>query len=92
MTIDVTLVGYIAAICTTCSFIPQVWQIIKSRNTESISLLMYCTFVIGVFLWCVYGVVVQDIPLILANLITLILSGIILTMKLVDTIGKVETS
>ncbi|WP_242551931.1 PQ-loop domain-containing transporter [Photobacterium ganghwense] len=48
----ISLVGYGAAICTTCSFIPQVWQVIQSRNTESISLLMYCIFVFGVFLWC----------------------------------------
>lgn len=91
MAVDkISLVGYGAAICTTCSFIPQVWQVIQSRNTESISLLMYCIFVFGVFLWCVYGVVVRYLPLIMANLITLILSGLILAMKLRDTISKVD--
>lgn len=90
MAIDISLVGYGAALCTTCAFIPQVWQVIQSRNTESISLLMYCIFVFGVFLWCVYGVVVKDLPLIMANLVTLILAAIILAMKLRDTINKVE--
>lgn len=87
---NISLVGYGAAICTTCSFIPQVLQVIRSRNTESISLLMYCIFVFGVFLWCFYGVVVRDLPLIMANLITLILSGVILSMKIRDTISKVD--
>lgn len=48
--LDVTVIGYIAAICTTCYFVPQVIRILKPRNTRSISLAMYSIFVFGVFL------------------------------------------
>lgn len=79
--LNINLLGYIAALCTTLSFIPQVVYILKTKDTSSISLSMYVTFVFGVFCWLIYGVMKNDIPLLLANLITFILSGIILILK-----------
>lgn len=84
MILDATIIGYIAAFCTTCSFIPQVIHILKSKDTRSISLAMYSIFVLGVFLWFVYGVSVQDWPVIIANAVTLMLASIILTLKIRD--------
>ncbi|EGU29342.1 SemiSWEET transporter [Vibrio scophthalmi] len=84
MIFDATVIGYIAAVCTTCSFIPQVFHILKSKDTRSISLAMYSIFVLGVFLWFVYGVSVQDWPVIIANAVTLMLASIILTLKIRD--------
>lgn len=89
---DVTLLGYIAAFCTTCSFVPQVLHILKTGNTDSISLAMYSIFVSGVFLWLVYGVVVQDPPIIVANAITLVLASVILVLKIRATIKRRMTS
>ena len=79
--LTVDFLGYIAALCTTLSFIPQVLYILKTKDTSSISLGMYVTFVFGVFCWLAYGVMNNDIPLLLANLVTFILSGIILVLK-----------
>ena len=90
--LDIVWIGYIAAFGTTCSFVPQVLHILKTRDTRSISLTMYCMFVTGVFLWLVYGIAVQDSPVIVANAITLLLSSIILGMKIKDMIRAKRTA
>ncbi len=76
-----TVLGLLAATGTTVSFIPQAIKILKTRDTKSISLSMYILFVTGVLLWLVYGIVKQDIPMIIANGITIVFAGIILYFK-----------
>ena len=75
-------IGFLAAIGTTASFIPQALKIFKTRDTQSISLSMYVMFISGVFLWLTYGVIKEDVPMIIANGITLIFAGIILYFKI----------
>lgn len=77
-------IGFIAAFCTTISFIPQVVRTIRTRDTRGISLGMYSIFVFGVSLWLVYGIMLHDLPMIFANIITVILATIILVMKVKD--------
>ena len=77
-----SLIGLIAGACTTIAFVPQVWQVFKSRSARDISLGMYLIFVSGVVLWLVYGLMLGDAPLIIANTITLLLAGAVLVMKL----------
>jgi MtN3 and saliva related transmembrane protein len=89
---DVTLLGYVAAFCTTCSFVPQVVCILKTRDTRSISIGMYTTFVMGVFLWLIYGMYVRDTPIIVANAITLLLAAIILALKIRDVLKEKKLS
>jgi MtN3 and saliva related transmembrane protein len=76
------LIGYFAASLTTISFLPQVIQIVKTNDTKSISLGMYCIFVLGVSLWLVFGIMISSLPIILANAITLILTLTILILKI----------
>ncbi|KIF46287.1 hypothetical protein M445_18300 [Vibrio owensii 47666-1] len=85
--INETLLGYIAATCTTCAFIPQAIQILETKDTSSISLGMYTIFILGVFLWMTYGFIVGDLPVMIANAITLILASIIWITKLKHTIA-----
>ena len=75
--------GIIAAILTTLSFLPQAYQVIKTKDTSSISLGMYTMFVIGVFLWIIHGWNIQDYNLIGANTITFVFASIILTYKII---------
>jgi MtN3 and saliva related transmembrane protein len=75
-------IGGLAAICTTVAFIPQVIQTIKTKNTKSISLGMYIIFIIGLISWLIYGIHLNEAPLIYANAVTLCLAGIILAYKL----------
>jgi MtN3 and saliva related transmembrane protein len=78
----VTIIGTVAATCTTVSFIPQVLKILKTRNTEGVSLRMYIVFTIGVICWLVYGILLSDLPIILANTTTLVLASIILVCRI----------
>ncbi|WP_017931719.1 SemiSWEET transporter [Robiginitomaculum antarcticum] len=75
---NVEILGYIAAALTTASFVPQAVLVIRTRRTGGISLLMYTLFTLGVALWLAYGIATQAMPIIVANLITLILAGTIL--------------
>ncbi|WP_317193112.1 SemiSWEET family sugar transporter [Pedobacter segetis] len=77
-----TLIGLLAAFGTTFSFLPQAIKIIKTKNTEGISLSMYLMFSSGVFLWLLYGYLKSDTPVMLANGITLVLAVIILSLKI----------
>ncbi|HAV28783.1 MAG: SemiSWEET transporter [Saprospiraceae bacterium] len=74
--------GYFAAFCTTISFLPQTIKTIKTKDTSGLSLYMYLLFFIGVGCWFFYGYVISNYPLMIANGLTLFLSGIILIMKL----------
>jgi len=74
--------GILAGLLTTGSFLPQVYQTIKTRDVAGISLLMYLAFTTGVLLWLVYGLLNSQIAVILANGITFVLAAIILSMKI----------
>jgi len=76
------LIGSLAAILTTTAFIPQVWQVWRTRHTKDISLAMYAFFTTGVALWLAYGVLLASWPIIIANCITLLLAGSVLILKL----------
>jgi len=77
-----TAIGLLAALLTTAAFLPQVLHTLATRDTRGISLRMYVIFVAGVLLWLIYGLLMRDLPLILANAITLLLAGAILILKL----------
>lgn len=72
------LLGYVAAFLTTASFIPQAALVLRTRQTEGISLLMYSMFTFGVFLWMIYGIFIQAYPVAIANALTLTMSSLIL--------------
>lgn len=75
-------VGYVAAILTTLSFLPQAVKTIRTKDTRGISLGMYSVFTVGVCFWLCYGLVLESWPMIVSNIITLALSTTILALKL----------
>ncbi len=77
-----TVIGFIAGAMTTGAFVPQVVKIWKTRSARDLSLGMYAIFVGGVVLWLVYGLLLDSLPIILANVLTLALAIPILVMKL----------
>ena len=79
-------IGLFAACLTTLSFVPQAWLVIRTRQTAGISLAMYSLFTAGITLWLVYGILKTDLPLIIANLITIMLATVILTLKIRNTL------
>lgn len=80
--INPDLIGSVAATLTTSAFIPQAWQVWRTRHTADISLGMYALFTLGVALWLSYGIMLTAWPIIIANCITLLLAGAVLIMKL----------
>ena len=76
------LIGYLAATLTTVSFVPQAWKTFRTRDVSGISLVMYALFTTGVALWLAYGIVLGNVPITLANAITLSLALAVLVMKL----------
>ena len=81
MHIDVDMLGFAAASCTTCSFIPQVLLVWRQRAAAGISIGMYSIFSFGVFLWLCYGLAITAWPIIIANTVTLLLALSVLAMK-----------
>jgi len=78
----IILIGLTAAILTTSSFVPQVIKIIKTKGTKDISLLMYTILTTGFFFWLTYGLIIKDIPIILANTISFSLALTVLIFKI----------
>jgi MtN3 and saliva related transmembrane protein len=76
-----TALGMVAGILSTTSFMPQVkkaWQ----DGTESISKRMYVVTVSAFVLWTAYGFLLGSLPLIIFNILSLLLSGTILFLKI----------
>lgn len=76
-----TTLGYAAGFLTTIAFVPQVVKIWKSKSAEDVSLPAFATFTVGIGAWIVYGIVKNDPPIILWNVVTLLLAAAILVMK-----------
>ena len=75
-------IGVLAGICTTGSLLPQVIKTIRTRNTKDISLLMYVLLTIGVLLWVIYGFLLKEFPIIIANGTSLLLTLSVLVLKI----------
>ena len=76
-------VGFAAGALTTLAFVPQVLHSWRTRDLSGVSLKMYGLFTAGVALWLVYGVAIGSWPIILFNVITLVLAGVVLALKVI---------
>jgi len=76
------LIGIIAGIITTSALVPQAVRIYKTKSARDISLTMFVFFAIGIALWLFYGILIQAIPVITANSVSLLLILLIIIMKL----------
>ncbi len=74
--------GFVAGALTTAAFVPQVLKSWQTRDLSGISLRMYSLFTAGVALWLLYGIALANRPIIVWNLITLVLAGGVLILKL----------
>jgi MtN3 and saliva related transmembrane protein len=83
-----TLLGTLAGSLTTLAFIPQVVRTWRTGSARDISLLTFLLFSCGVLLWLLYGIRLHAAPIILANGVTLLLSGLILAMKIRDLLAQ----
>ena len=77
-----TMLGSLAGILCTISFVPQVLRIARTRRADDLSLPMYVIFSFGIVLWLVYGLLLEEWPIIIANSVTLVLALAIVFMKI----------
>ena len=82
------IIGLIAAACTTFAFIPQVMKVWKTKQTKDLSLRMYSIMFIGILLWLIYGIRIDSLSIILANVVTAILVGTILVFIIAGKVKK----
>jgi len=76
------IMGLLAGTMTTIAFLPQLIKTWKTRSAKDVSLGMFLIFTTGVLLWVIYGLMIQSLPIIAANTVTLVLAGTILVLKL----------
>jgi MtN3 and saliva related transmembrane protein len=79
---SIQVLGLAAGSLTTVAFLPQVIKTWRSGSAKDLSLGMFSFFCLGVVLWLIYGILVNDIPVIAANLVTLMLASTLLFFKL----------
>lgn len=87
---SLTILGLIAGALTTIAYVPQLVKTWRSKSAGDLSWSMLITLCTGIILWLVYGFYAQDIPVIAANLVTLVLSSIILGLKIRYRSGAID--
>ncbi len=85
---EIEILGYVAATLTTVSFLPQAILTIRTRDTDGLSLSMYSTFTLGVLGWLIYGILLKNNVIVIANSVTLFLATLILSFKIYNTFCK----
>lgn len=84
------IVGFSASTLSILNQFPQAIKVYRTKDTNSISLLMYCIVVVCISLWLVYGIMLMDGPLIFANALSLIPIVYIFLIKVSNTIKKID--
>ena len=77
-----THIGLIAGTLTSIAAIPQLVKTLRTRHGRDISIWQPILLAIGVALWMIYGMMIGDLPLILANIIPLICNILLTALKL----------
>ena len=78
----ITILGIIAGVLTSSAFFPQLLKAWRTKSTGDVSLWMYVIACTGILLWLIYGLIINSLPLILANAFTLVIAAAILALKI----------
>ena len=84
----VEVVGLVGATFTTLAFVPQVVKIWKNRSSNGVSLSMYVCMLVGIIIWLAYGILINSVAVIAAN----ILSGILQVVIIFLTIKNIKNN
>ena len=86
----ITIIGLAAAAMGGVALLPQVLKVLKTRSTKDISREMIVLLAGSIFLWLVYGILLSNLPIILANFFGLIQAFIILFFKIKNQIKRTK--
>ena len=76
------LVGLIAGLLTSGAAIPQVLQTYRTKHARDLSMWQLILLTLGMVLWLIYGLSLNDLPLILANTFSIACYAALIAMKL----------
>lgn len=76
----IEIVGLAAGICTSISLLPQLFKLVRHKKAEDISLFYLVILFIGLGLWIWYGVLREDLPIIVTNGFSLVINGIVIVL------------
>lgn len=79
---QLTVIGLAAGLITTMGFVPQVVKGYRSGSMEDVSLSMPLVLMLGMGLWLVYGLFLNDLPIILWNAVSIALNAVMVFLKL----------
>ena len=79
----IDLFGFLAALLTTIAFLPQLYKTWETKSADDVSLFMLILFITGLICWIIYGVKINSIPILVANIITFIFNFSILILKII---------
>ena len=77
-TITAEVIGYTAGFLTTVCLVPQLWKIVRTRSTGDISIATFLVLLCGQTLWMVYGVLMNDLRVIVPNVVSVVLSLLVI--------------
>ena len=78
----IDIFGFSAALLTTIAFLPQLYKIFQTKSADDISFVMLILFITGLVCWIIYGLKINSIPILIANIITFIFNFSILVLKI----------
>lgn len=90
MDFNIEYIGIVAAILTTSGFAPQVYKSLKTKAVEGVSLSMYLVLFIGMLFWLYYGIKMNSISIIMANIVSGLLVLIQIIAKIIYSNSKSE--
>ena len=64
---DIEVLGLVAGGITSVAMMPQLIKVIKEKNAEDISVVMLLVLITGLSLWVWYGILQNELPIILSN-------------------------
>jgi MtN3 and saliva related transmembrane protein len=80
--VTATTIGLVAGTLTSIAAIPQLVKTLRTRHARDISIWQPLLLAIGIALWLVYGMLIHDLPLVLANIVPLICNIMLTILKL----------
>lgn len=78
----VDAIGYLGSALVMIGFLPQAWQVIKTKSVEDVSLATYAILVSGAVVWTTYGYLQNDWPIVLTNVVLFVVQLTIVICKL----------
>ncbi|ABQ06371.1 SemiSWEET family sugar transporter [Flavobacterium johnsoniae] len=74
----IDIIGLFAGACITLSTVPQIVKVWKTKKVKDISLKTFSILTFGIIVWIIYGILKEDLPIIITNSVSLCLNLIMI--------------